>query len=64
MPRLSKWENVERKLRDAEGVNLDRWTPKRVAEHLISAGRQWLVHQTLYEFPGYCRFPYNLYENK
>lgn len=64
MPRLSKYEKIERKIQDAEGVNFSRWTPKRVAEHLIAASRQCLREGTLYEFPGYCEFPYNLYENK
>lgn len=65
MPRrLTKWEIIERKIEEAHAMDFSRWTPKRVAEHLIAAGRQRVLSKTLYLFPGYCRFPYNLYEDK
>lgn len=58
-----KYEQVVRKIEESAAISFSRWNIKVVARHLIRAGRMRLVQRELYDFPGYCRFPYSLYDN-
>lgn len=59
-----EFEIIERKICDAQQLNLSRFHPRQAAEHFIPAGRMWKIDRELYEFYAYCRFPYNVYENQ
>lgn len=59
----SKHEMIEQKISDTESLDYSRWSPRRATEHIIAAGRVRLLEQKLYDFPAYCRFPYNKHEN-
>lgn len=59
-----KYDIVERKVRENHEVDYSNWPARRVAEHLIAAGRRRVHNEPPYEFPGYCRFPYNNYAAK
>lgn len=59
-----KYAIIEDKIEDTESLDFLRWHPRRVAEHLIAAGRLRLLKREFYDFPAYCRFPYNSYEDK
>lgn len=59
-----KYEKIARKVEEADPLSFSRWTARQVIAHLICAGRMRLVARELYEFPGYCRFPNHVFEQK
>lgn len=61
---LSKYDKIEDKMEKCKSMDFLNWPPRRVTEHLIAAGRMRLMDGKLYDFPGYVRFPYELYIGK
>lgn len=56
-------EEIRAKMAIARQMDFSRWTPRRVAEHLIAAGKRRYHNQPRYDFPGYFKFPYYIYKN-
>lgn len=48
----------------ARNMDFSNWTPRRVAEHLIAAGKRRQFKQPRYDFPGYYHFPYHIWANR
>lgn len=56
-------EEIRAKMAIARQMDFSRWTPRQVARHLISAGKQRYCKEPPYDFPGYYKFPYYIYKN-
>lgn len=54
-------EATRQKMRNTRDMGFSRWTGQMVGRHLYTAGMKRMNGQR-YEFPGYMRFPFSLFE--
>lgn len=56
-----EFEKAAAKADECRNVDFSRWNGKIVGRHLFKAGESRMMGME-YEFPGYVRFPYKLFE--